>query len=116
MTAAGTIIAMPTPVADGIHFTCRDSSTAMTMPINVPSTSAGTAPAGSALTPWARISANPAKRREMGEVKPACSPTMPYVLRSRGYIHDTAAAPTGVPSSCMIVRCFGDEPIMCPAL
>ena len=71
-----------------------------------------TAPAGSASKPFDRISANPARRREIGDDSPAFSPTMPYVLRSSGYIHETAAAPTGVPSSCMIVMLFGDDPIM----
>jgi hypothetical protein len=39
--------------------------------------SAGIAPGGSALKPFERISAKPAHFREMGDVSPALSPTIP---------------------------------------
>src|SRR5438132_14234090 len=116
MTAAGTSIPIPMPVGEGTQFTPRVSRTAKMTPIMEAITSAPTAPGGNALRPFERISAKPAHFREIGELSPACSPTIPYVLRSSGYVHETAAAPIGVAMSCMIVRYFGVDPIMYPAL
>ena len=100
------------PVGDGTHLILRSSITVNRMPSATPTKRAGTAPAGSASKPCDRISAKPARRREMGDERPAFSPTMPYVSRSSGYIHETAMAPTGVPSSCMMVMLLGEDPIM----
>ena len=82
------------------------------MPRTAAITTASTAPGGRALNPLERISANPAHLREIGEESPAFSPTIPYVSRNSGYIHETAAAPMGVARSCMIVKFFGEDPIM----
>src|SRR5262245_4982927 len=112
ITAAGTSIPIPTAVGEGTQVTCRLSSTAYDTPKRKAMTSAATAPWDNALKPCERISPNPAHFREMGDESPACSPTMPYVSRRSGYIHDTAAAPTGVAISCIMVRYFGEEPIM----
>src|SRR6266851_7021730 len=107
---------MPAPVGEGTQECLRSSRTVKMTPRIDPMTSAVIAPAGNELSPFERISAKPAHFREIGEVSPACGPTIPYVLRNKGYIQDTAAAPTGVASSCMKVRCLGEEPIMYPAL
>src|SRR5947208_3416146 len=112
ITEAGTNIAMPTPVGDGTHVAPRPSRRAKMMPRTAPTTSAPIAPGGSALKPFDRISAKPAHFRDIGEVRPALLPTIPYVSRSNGYIHETAAAPIGVATNCIIVRFLGDDPIM----
>ena len=65
------------PVGDGTHLIFRSSSRVNRMPSATPTNSAGTAPAGSASKPCDRISANPARRREIGDDRPALSPTMP---------------------------------------
>src|SRR5205807_2410563 len=90
------------------------SRTASRTPSSDPITRAARAPRGRASAPWERIVAKPDHFTEMGELRPF-SP-MPYWSRRTGYIQDTAAAPTGVASSCMYVRYRGEAPTMSPAL
>ena len=100
----GTSMPMPIPVGDGTSFLCLvPSSSVSAMPIAVPTSSASTAPCGSADRPPDKMRANPAKRCEIGDWSPL-SPPMPYVLRSSGYTSATAPAPTGTAMSCEYVR------------
>ena len=103
---------MPTPAGDGMNhrqdFRC--SSSVRMIPITAPtavdifihdSWAAAAAvrllPEKSCVTSFA----NPTHRCDVGLRSCACSPMMPYVSRSNGYMNASASAPTGTAMSCM---------------